>query len=327
MSDRKDFYEVLGLQKNASADEIKKAYRKLANKYHPDKNPDDPSTEEKFKEVKHAYEVLSDETKRSAYDQFGFDGIDNNGGRQHDPHAYAEAFRRAFDEQFQQRRSMQIQVGITFLQSITGDSITVDIPMSESCIACDGTGSKTKSTSVCTVCNGKGQTVMSHGGIRYAQVCGRCGGTGQVVTDPCNTCGGSGQVRKVHKQTVEVPPGVDTGDAMRISINGQEVILLFYTHGSPTFQRDGINLIRRIDVDVITAVLGGKVNVEDALGNSIAVTIPAGTQPLQSLRLTGKGVTRGNKTGDMYCQVVVKIPTGLTDDQKKLYEQLRGDNK
>lgn len=319
MSDKRDFYEVLGVHKNASADEIKKAYRKLANKYHPDKNPNDPTAEERFKEVKHAYEVLSDESKRSAYDQFGHSGVDNS-RPQHD--AYAEAFRRAFEEQARQQRTMQMQVGISLVQAIKGDTITVDVPYMEKCSACEGTGSKSKSKATCLHCNGTGQTVGNMGGMRFVQTCGHCGGSGEVVLDPCNTCHGSGQVRKTHKQEVTVPPGVDTGDAIRMGFKDHEIVFVFVVQQHPAFMRDGNNLIRKIEVDVVTAVIGGKVTVEDVFGSSLSVTIPPGTQPMQSLRLTGKGVSRNGRTGDMYCQIVVKIPTSLTDKQKELYEQL-----
>lgn len=323
MSNKKDFYEVLGLHKNASADEIKKAYRKLANKYHPDKNPDDPSAEEKFKEVKYAYEVLSDETKRAAYDQFGHDGVDNNAGRQHHD-AYAEAFKRAFaEQQRQQQRMMQVQVGITLVQAISGDTITVDIPINERCSDCDGTGSKTKSRAACPACGGTGQAVGHMGGMRFVQTCGHCGGTGEVVIDPCNTCHGSGQARKTHKQEITVPPGVDTGDAIRMGFKDHEIIFVFVVQQHPVFMRDGNNLIRKIEVDVVTAVVGGKVTTEDVFGSSLAITVPPGTQPMQSLRLAGKGASRSGRTGDMYCQIVVKVPTSLSEKQRELYEQLR----
>ena len=323
MSNNKDFYEVLGLQKNASADEIKKAYRKLANTYHPDKNLDDPTAEEKFKEVKHAYEVLSDETMRASYDQFGHEGVDAGAGRQHHD-AYAEAFKRAFDEQMrQQQRTMQLQVGITLIQAIKGNTITVDVPFAEECSTCSGTGSKTKSKATCPACGGTGHSVGHMGGMRFTQVCGRCGGAGEIVSDPCNTCHGSGQVRKIHKQEITIPPGVDTGDAIRMGFKDREVVFVFVVQQHLVFMRDGINLIRKIEVDVVTAVIGGKVNVEDVVGSTIAVTIPPGTQPMQSLRLTGKGVARNGRTGDMYCQIVVKIPTTLTDEEKELYEWLR----
>lgn len=323
MSNERDFYEVLGIQKNASAAEIKKAYRKLANKYHPDKNPDDSTAEEKFKEVKHAYEVLSDETKRASYDQFGHDGVDNSTNRGHHD-AYADAFRRAFGEQMrQQQRTMQMQVNITLVQAVRGDTITVDVPYMEECSACEGTGSKSKHKEKCPTCNGTGQAIGHMGGMRFMQTCGHCGGTGEVVRDPCGTCRGARQVRKTHKQEITIPQGVDTGDAIRMGFKDHEVVFVFVVQQHPTFMRDGNNLIRKIEVDVVTAVIGGKTTIEDLFGFSISVTIPPGTQPMQSLRLSGKGVTRNGRTGDMYCQIVVKVPTSLTEKQKELYEQLR----
>lgn len=322
MSNEKDVYEILGVQKNASAEEIKLAYRKLANKYHPDKNPNDPTAEEKFKEVKRAYEILSDETQRSAYDQFGHSGV--NGANRQSHNAHAEAFRRAFHEQFQQQqRTMQVQVGITLVQAIKGDTISVDIPVVEECSTCNGTGSKTKTTVVCTACNGAGHVAMRTSGIQYTQVCGHCGGSGQVIPDPCNICHGSGHIRKSHKQEITIPPGVDTGDAIRIGFKDHEAVVIFVVQQHPEFVRSGNNLHRNVEVDVITAVLGGKANVTDVFGSTLSITIPPGTQPMQSLRLTGKGVSRNRTVGDMYCQIIIKVPTSLSDKQRALYEQMR----
>lgn len=319
---KSDLYEILGVARNASGDDIKKAYRKLANKYHPDKNPDDPSAEEKFKEVKLAYETLSDDQKRSAYDQFGHDGL--NGASRHGHDAYADAFRRAFEEHArQQARTVQLQVGITLEQAVKGDTVVVDVPTMEECSVCDGTGSKSKTKSVCQTCNGKGHHVVTMQGMRYTQVCHHCGGTGETVSDPCTTCGGRGTVHKVIKQKIDIPPGVDTGDAIRYNYAERDVIFVFVVQEHPVFERDGVNLIRSVNVDAVTATIGGKVNIEDIEGTPIVVTIQPGTQPMQILRLMGKGVTRNNRTGDMYCRVVVKIPTTVSEKQKELYEQLR----
>lgn len=319
MSNNKDFYEVLELPKTASADEIKKAYRKLAHKYHPDKNLGDPTTEEQFKEVKRAYEILSDVTKRAAYDQFGHGGVDNNARQQHD--AYNEAFKRAFNEQH--HRTMQLQVGITLEQAIRGGNITVDVPTTEACPACDGTGSKTKSRTTCVQCNGSGQSIGHIGGMTFARACERCGGAGEIVIDRCNTCNGSGQVRNLHKQELNIPPGVNTGEAIRQGFKDHEVIFVFVIHQHPVFMRDGNNLIRTVEVDVVTATIGGKLIVEDVFGTALAITVPPGTQPMQSLRLVGKGVLRNGRAGDMYCQIIVKVPTSLSEKQRELYEQLR----
>lgn len=322
MSIKRDFYEVLNLTKSATAEEIKKAYRKLANKYHPDKNPDDPSAEEKFKEVKRAYEVLSDESSRAAYDQFGHSGVEGNLGHGYQD-AYADAFRRAFEEQMREQRAVQMQVGLTFTHSIKGGPIAVDVPVVEKCEPCDGSGSKSNTKRTCVACGGTGKTSGQVGGMRFVHACNHCGGTGQQITDPCNACNGIGKVRKFIKRDIDVPPGVNTGDAIRMSFSDHDVVFVFVVQPDSTFIRDGNNLHRRIEVDLTTAVLGGKVSVEDALGASLSISIPAGTQPMQSLRLTGKGVARNGQTGDMYCQVVVKIPTTLTPEQKELYERLR----
>lgn len=323
MSAQRDLYEVLGVGKSASKDEIKKAYRKLANKYHPDKNLDDPSAEEKFKEVKRAYEVLSDDGQRSTYDAYGLDGL-GGAAQQHRHNASsADAFRRAFEEHFnRQRRTIQIQASVTLEQAVN-DTITVNIPFMQECSACDGTGSRTKTKTTCPVCKGQGSVSSHSGGVMYQRICNHCGGAGELVTDPCGVCHGSGHTQRVHAQQVTVPPGVDTGDAMNFGIDGHDVMVVFVIKPHHVFKRDGFNLIRKVNVDVVTAVLGGKESVEDINGNAIIVTIPAGIQPLQTLRLSGKGVRRDNHVGDMYCQIVVTIPTGLNDEQRSKWEQLR----
>lgn len=324
MSSQRDLYEVLGVSKSASKDEIKKAYRKLANKFHPDKNPDDPSAEEKFKEVKRAYEVLSDDGQRSTYDTYGHEGLRGAAHQNGHTSSSADAFRRAFEEHFnRQQRTIQLQASITLEQAINGDTITINIPFTQECSACDGTGSRSKTKTVCPVCKGQGAVASHSGGVMYQRICSHCGGVGEMVMDPCVTCHGVGHTQRVHAQQITVPPGVDTGDAMRFGIDGHDVVVVFVIKPHPVFQRDGFNLIRKVHVDVVTAVLGGKESVEDINGNAIIVTIPAGIQPLQTLRLAGKGVKRNNNTGDMYCQIVVTIPTELDDEQKVKWEQLR----
>lgn len=324
---QKDLYEVLGVSKTASVDEIKKAYRKLANKHHPDKNIDDPSAEDKFKEVKFAYEVLSDDQKRGVYDVHGHEGLSGGSQRQQSYHAHAEVFRRAFEEQFaQQQRTKQVQVGVTLVQAVKGGEITIDIPLTQQCDSCEGTGSASKVRKTCSMCKGNGSIIQQQGRMRFQTVCPACRGQGTEVSDPCPTCKGEGTVRKVRNQQINVPSGLDTGDAIQLEIDNNDIIVVFVVQGHSVFSRDGLNLIRQVNIDVATATLGGKVTVEDLFGNSIAITIPSGIQPMKSLRLAGKGVTRNNKTGDMYCQIVVQIPTTLTDKQRELYEQLRSDS-
>lgn len=322
-----NFYETLGVSKTATADEIKKAYRKLANKYHPDKNPDDPTTEEKFKTVKRAYEVLSDEQQRAAYDSYGHEQYVNQGsaGPRNSGHdAYAEAFRRAFEEQMRQaERQVQMQMNVTLQQAVRGDTVDVTIPITQKCTSCDGTGSKTKQRHGCTTCKGSGVVFRQVGNMRLQVGCGACGGQGSVVTDPCQTCRGTGETRQTATKQVKLTPGTDTGEAIMFDVDNKQVIVVFIVVPDSTFQRGGLDLKRAVEVDVVTAVLGGKVATEDVFGNTLNITIPAGIQPGQSLRLTGKGIVCDNRTGDMYCEVVVKIPTNISPEQKLLYEQIK----
>lgn len=323
-----NFYETLGVAKTATPEDIKKAYRKLANKYHPDKNLDDPTAEEKFKTVKRAYEVLSDVQQRAAYDNYGHERYVNSGstGQRSSNHdAYADAFKRAFEEQKRQaERQIQMQMRITLRQAVRGDTIDVTIPITRSCNVCDGTGSQTKQRSQCSACGGSGVTVQHLAGMSFQSGCGTCRGQGTVVKDPCHTCHGSGEVRSNVVRQVKLTPGIDTGEAVVLEVEDKQVFVVFIVVPDSTFQRGGLDVKRSIDVDVVTAVLGGKIVTEDIMGNTISVTVPAGIQPGQSLRLTGKGISRDNHAGDMYCEVVIKIPTNISPEQKALYEQLKG---
>lgn len=322
-----NFYDVLGVAKTASQDEIKKAYRKLANKHHPDKNPDDPSAEEKFKEVKRAYEVLSDDQQRGAYDTHGHDRYVNSGRGQHRTDNYSDAFKRAFDEQMraaeQQARMVRVQHRISLAQSIKGGEISISIPTMTTCDTCEGTGSATKQRDACLACKGAGVILRQSGNMRFHSTCGTCGGTGSTVKTPCTKCGGSGHTQSKIDRTVDLPPGIDTGEGVQLDIEGTPVLVVFVVEPNPTFVRSGLDLQRTIDVDVLTAVLGGKITTQDVFGSDIFVTIPAGIQPNQALRLAGKGIDRDGLTGNMFCTVVVKIPVNLTEQQKDLYQQLR----
>lgn len=322
-----NFYETLGVAKTATPDDIKKAYRKLANKYHPDKNLDDPTAEEKFKTVKRAYEVLSDAQQRAAYDNYGHERYVNQGsaGHRNSGHeTYAEAFKRAFDEQMRQaERQVQMQMNITFQQAVRGDTIDVTIPIARKCTVCDGSGSKTKQRQECSTCHGSGITFRQVGNVKLQVGCGACGGRGSAVTDPCPSCRGAGETRQPVTKQVKLTPGTDTGDANVFDVEDKQVLVVFIVIPDPIFQRGGLDVKRGVEIDVVTAVLGGKVITEDVFGNTLNITIPAGIQPGQSLRLTGKGIVRDNRTGDMYCEVVVKIPTNVSPEQKLLYEQIK----
>lgn len=318
----KDLYSVLGVEKTASPEDIKKAYRKLANKYHPDKNPDDPTAEEKFKEVKHAYEVLSDSNKRHLYDTYGSD--DNSVQARHEQDLYAEMFRRAFGEHHRNmHKRVKVQVQLSLRQATQGGTTSASVPIIEECKVCDGTGSKSKTPKTCPTCNGAGAVIRMQGIMRFQMTCSHCGGAGTIIDDPCDACRGHGQVQRRDSVTVNYHPGVDTGDAIAVQHAGYEVIVVFFVNEDPVFRREGLNLIRQVKISVPDAVLGAKVTTTDILDNELVVTIPAGVQPMQMLRLPRKGVTRDGMIGDMYIQIQVDIPKELTDYQRNLYEQLR----
>ncbi len=341
----RDFYEVLGVAKNASDDEIKKAYRKLAMKYHPDRNPDSKEAEDKFKEVKHAYEVLSDEQKRAAYDRFGHAGVDPSaagagaGGAQ-----FADAFGDIFGEIFgggrsrgsgpQVYRGADLRYGmeITLEQAAKGFDTEIRVPSWESCDTCHGSGAKPGTQpKTCTTCSGAGAVRMQQGFFSVQQTCPTCHGSGKVIPDPCSACEGVGRIRKNKTLQVKIPAGIDDGMRIRSSGNGEPGV-----NGGPPgdlyveirlkphdiFQRDGDDLHCELPISFTTAALGGDVQVP-TLGGQAEITVPEGTQSGKTFRLRGKGMKgiRSSYPGDLYCHVTVETPVRLTDDQKAILQQ------
>ncbi len=352
---KKDYYEVLGVDRGASVDDIKKAYRKLAVKYHPDKNPGDKLAEEKFKEIGEAYEVLSEPQKRAAYDQYGhaaFDprsrGFRPGAGGFHDPfEIFREVFGSGtggsiFDDLFgggrgdptgpQRGADLRYDMQITFEEAVMGSEKEVSLTKLEACEACHGSGGESGSgRRTCPTCNGRGQVVMSRGIFSIAQTCGRCEGTGQIIEKPCKSCNGAGRREKASKIKLKIPGGVDTGARLRSVGNGEaglrggapgDLYVVLHVKPHEIFHRDGDDLICDVPVQFVQAALGAEIEVPTLSGKA-QIRIPAGTQTNTVFRLKGKGVKslQGFGHGDLHVRVVVEVPRNLNAAQKaKLQE-------
>ncbi|MFL2980505.1 MAG: molecular chaperone DnaJ [Methylophilaceae bacterium] len=346
MADKKDYYETLGLNKQASDAEIKKAYKKLAMKHHPDRNSGDPESTATFKEVKKAYDVLSDSEKRTMYDQFGHAGVDQNmGGGPGGPGAgnfadFGDIFGDIFGGGRSSSRSnvsrgadLRYNMEISLEQAAKGTDTQIKIPVMVTCKSCDGSGAKKGSQPVeCTTCNGTGQVRMQQGFFSIQQECPDCNGVGKIIKDPCTDCHGSGRVKETKTLSVKIPVGVDDGDRIRLSGEGEAGI-----NGGPTgdlyvvinlkehqiFERDGANLHCEMPISFSTAALGGELEVP-TLDGSAKIKIPAGTQTGATFSLKGKGIkpVRESQVGNLHCHVVIETPVKLTERQKKILEEL-----
>lgn len=341
---KRDYYAVLGVSKSATGDEIKKAYRRLAMKHHPDRNTDDADAESRFKEAKQAYEVLSDADKRSAYDQFGHEGLQarQGGGRGFSAEGFGDIFGDVFGDIFgggrrggpQVFRGADIgyELKLDLERAVRGDSVTIEIPTQVSCETCDGSGARKGSEpSQCTTCGGAGQVRMQQGFFSIQQTCPACKGAGTVISDPCDNCHGRGRVSKTKKLSVKVPVGVEDGDRIRLSGEGEsgrnggppgDLYVEIRVGPHKLFERSGADLSCEIPVGVATATLGGEVDLP-TLDGHVSLKIPAGTQSGKVFRLRGKGVTtvRDRRTGDMFARVLVETPIDLTDEQIALLRQ------
>ncbi len=355
MSEKRDYYQVLGVAKTASDDDIKKAYRKLAMKYHPDRNQGEGAkeAEEKFKEGKEAYEMLSDPQKRAAYDQYGHAGVDPSAGGfrggQEGFGGFAEAFGDIFGDIFGQQggaggrrgggqqvyRGNDLSYGmeITLEEAARGKDAQVRIPTWENCETCGGTGAKpgTKAKT-CSTCNGSGTVHMRQGFFSIQQTCPHCHGSGKIIPDPCTSCHGAGKVKKQKTLEVKIPAGINEGMRIRSVGNGEPG-----TNGGPPgdlyieirikqhdiFERDGDDLHCTVPVPMTTAVLGGTIEVP-TLESKLEIEIPEGTQHGKTFRLRGKGIkgVRSAYPGDLYCHVTVETPVKLTEYQRKLMKEL-----
>lgn len=351
---KRDYYEVLGCQKGASADELKKAYRKLAMQYHPDRNPDDPGAEAKFKELNEAYDVLKDEQKRSAYDRFGHaafeQGMGGGRGGGGDFGFGGGGFADIFDEMFGEfmggggRRGqasgrgadLRFNMDITLEEAFAGKTATVTVPSSAPCDECKGSGGAGGAQPVsCPTCHGAGKVRAQQGFFTIERTCPTCQGMGRVIKDPCRVCGGAGRVRKEKTLQVTIPAGVEDGTRIRLAGEGEagmrgappgDLYIFLSLAQHRLFQRDGANIYCRVPIPMVTAALGGSIDVPTIDGTLAKVTIPPGTQSGNQFRLRNKGmsVLRSPARGDMFIQAVVEIPVNLTPRQIELLKEFEG---
>ncbi|MBN2505329.1 MAG: molecular chaperone DnaJ [Verrucomicrobia bacterium] len=353
---KRDYYEVLGVDRSASEEDIKKAYRRLAVKHHPDKNPGDKAAEEKFKELGEAYEALADPQRRAAYDQYGHAAFDprmraGRGGFGADFHDPIEIFREVFGargagsifEEFfgagpsdpsgpQRGDDLRYDLEISFLEAAQGCEKEVTIPRMQTCERCRGTGSESGSrTRQCPVCGGRGHVVIARGFFHIQQTCSRCQGTGRIIENPCRQCRGTGRVERASTITLKIPAGVDTGARLRSAGNGAagfrggspgDLYVVLHVQGHELFQREGDDLFCEVPISFVQAALGADIEVPTLSGKA-QVAIAAGTQSGTILRLKGKGVknVQGYGWGDLHVRVVVEVPTRLNASQRQKLEE------
>jgi molecular chaperone DnaJ len=338
---KRDYYEVLGVPKGASQDEIKKSYRRLAMKYHPDRNTDDAEAEQKFKEAKEAYEVLKDDEKRATYDRFGHDGLSAGAGGAggFSAEGFGDIFGDVFGDIFGggRRGASQVfrgadlgyELKLDLERAVAGDSVTIDVPTQVACEECDGSGAGKGSDPVtCTTCGGAGQVRMQQGFFSIQQTCPACKGAGTVITDPCRKCHGRGRTSRTKTLNVKVPAGVDDGDRIRLSGEGEagrnggppgDLYVEIRVNPHKIFERAGADLSCEVPISFAAATLGGEVELP-TLDGHVALKIPAGTQSGKVFRLRGKGVTtvRDARKGDLFARVAVETPVNLTAEQESL---------
>jgi molecular chaperone DnaJ len=343
---KKDYYQVLGVPKDANDEDIKKSYRKLAMKYHPDRNPDDKSAEESFKEAKEAYEILSDPKKRAAYNQYGHAGVDPQMGAGAGGFGggFSEAFGDIFGEIFggggrgrgqngvYRGSDLRFNLEISLEEAARGSEKQIKIPTSETCEVCHGSGAKPGTSPIqCRTCHGQGAVRVSQGFFSVQQTCPSCQGSGKTNANPCAPCHGQGKVKRSKTLSVKIPPGVDTDDRIRLSGEGEAgqnggppgdlyVVVSLKVH--EVFQRDGADLHCEMPISFVMAALGGELEIPTLEGKA-QIKIPAETQSGQTFRLRGKGVrpVRSSVAGDLFCHVAIETPVKLTSEQKDLLRQ------
>jgi molecular chaperone DnaJ len=345
---KRDYYELLEVSKNATEAEIKKAYRRLAMKLHPDRNPGDKVAEEKFKEAKEAFEVLSDERKRATYDQFGHAGVDASaagragfGGAAGFSDIFDSVFgdifgaagaRRGGGPRAYRGADLQYDLELSLEEAVFGSTVKIKTPTSKECPACKGSGAKAGSTPVtCDGCGGQGHIRMSQGFFSVQQTCPKCRGAGKIIRDPCVACGGHGRVRDSKTHQVKIPAGVDTGDRIRLSGEGEagdnggapgDLYVSIHVKEHPIFRRDASDLQCDVPITFVTAALGGELEVP-TLDGRVMLKVPPETQTGKVFRLRGKGVksVRGGTVGDLLCRVSVETPVNLSKRQKDLLQE------
>ena len=337
---KRDYYEVLGLDRGASAEDVKKAYRRLAMKHHPDRNPDDAAAEEKFKEASEAYEVLSDAEKRDAYDRFGHGGVDAGAGAAgFNGGAFTDIFGDVFGDIFgaaaggrghrsaRRGADLRYKLQLDLEQAVGGDAVEIKIPSIDACDACDGSGARPGSSPAsCSDCGGRGQIRVAQGFFSLQQTCPRCRGAGKVIKDPCRQCAGAGRVERRKTLSVKVPAGVDDGDRIRLAGEGEaglngappgDLYVQIAVREHRIFERDGMNLFCDVPISFVQAALGGELEVP-TLNGRVKLRIPPETQTNKTFRLRNRGAPSARRagTGDLLCRVVVETPVHLTEAQQ-----------
>ncbi len=357
MAEKRDYYEILGVAKSSSLDDIKKAYRKLALKYHPDKNKDNPEAEALFKEATEAYEVLRDESKRKIYDQYGHAGLSGTASPGFGQGAYSDfsdifsgsSFEEIFENLFsgsggfgfsggrsgaRKGTDLRYNIEISLEDVYHGKEVTIKIPREEHCPDCHGTGSSDGKTEVCPVCHGAGQVRRSSGFFSIASPCHNCNGTGKIIRNKCRTCHGSGLVSKKHTLNIRIPAGIDSGTRLRVSGEGEagpnggapgDLYVVVQVKKHHDFEREGVDLSAQVSIPVTTAILGGEILVKGIDNSSVKLKIHAGTQPGTLFRLRGKGLPymgSSDRYGDLIVSAEVSIPKHLSDKAKQLVQNL-----
>ena len=345
MANKKDYYDVLGVSRNVDEAELKKAYRRYAMKYHPDRNQGDVKAEDKFKEAKEAYDVLSNSQKRAAYDQFGHGGVDNSaaghGGFSGAGAGFGDIFGDVFGDIFgggqggtraNQGVDLRYNLELPLEQAVAGTTVKIRIPKRVACETCKGSGAKKGSTPVdCSTCGGVGQVRMQQGFFSVQQTCPQCRGAGKIITDPCSTCRGQGRVQDTKTISVKVPEGVDNGDRIRLAGEGEiaenngpsgDLYVHISVKEHPIFVRDDTDLYCEVPISFATAALGGELEVP-TLDGKVKLKIPLETQSGKLFRLRSKGVhsVRSSTKGDLLCRVIVETPVKLDRNQKELLHQ------
>jgi molecular chaperone DnaJ len=344
LSEKKDYYDLLGVNRSAGDDEIKRAYRKLALKYHPDRNAGDKQAEERFKEVSEAYQVLSDPQKRSQYDQFGHAAFGDGGpfGGGFDFTAgFEDIFGDIFGEFFggtgrRRTRSrgedLRYNLTLTFEEAVTGTEKKIKIPRQGQCENCRGSGAKPGTApQTCPTCRGRGQVSFQQGFFSVSRTCNHCHGHGTVIKDPCMACGGVGLVRKLHTLSVKIPAGVDTGSRLKLRNEGEsapaggapgDLYVVIQVEPHPIFVRNALDILCDVPISFVQAALGAEIDVP-TLEGKVKMKIPVGTQSGKVFRMKGKGVKdiQGYQQGDQHVRVVVETPTHLTTRQKELLKE------
>ena len=345
---KQDFYEILGVSKSANADDLKRAYRKLAMQYHPDRNSGDKNAEQKFKDLNEAYDVLKDDQKRAAYDRFGHAAFEQGGGRGPGDFGFTGGFADIFDEVFGEfmntgRRAgqsgpsrgsdLRYNLEISLEESFRGRQTTIRVPNLVACDQCHGSGAETGSKPVtCSTCQGRGRVRMQQGFFTIERTCASCQGAGRVIEKPCRACGGQGRVRREKTLSVNIPAGVEDGMRIRLAGEGEvgvrgaaagDLYIFVTVTPHPIFQRDGANIHCRVPISITTAALGGAIEVPTVEGGRTKVTVPAGTQSGHQFRLRGKGMTvlRSSLRGEMFIEVIVETPQNLTKRQQELLRE------